>query len=38
MLWQDEAIGDIHWQSPIIVNRQIFLSENNGHLYSWEMQ
>ena len=20
ILWQDDSIGDIHWQSPIIVN------------------
>lgn len=35
VLWQDETIGNIHWQSPIIVNGQVFISDHNGHLYSW---
>ena len=38
VLWQDNAIGDIHWQSPIIVNRQIFLSDHNGHMDSWQLE
>ncbi len=38
VLWQDTAIGDVHWQSPIVVNRQVFLPDHNGHLYAWEMQ
>jgi outer membrane protein assembly factor BamB len=35
VLWQDETIGNIHWQSPIIVTRQVFIADHNAHLYSW---
>ena len=35
VLWEDLSIGNIHWQSPIIVNRQVFIADHNGHLYSW---
>ena len=38
VLWRDNSIGEIHWQSPIVVNKQVFLSDANGHLYKWEMR
>lgn len=37
ILWQDDSIGDIHWQSPIIVNDTVFLADNGGYLTAYSL-
>jgi len=34
VLWQGTA-GSIHWQSPIVVNGQIFFSDNSRKAYAF---
>lgn len=36
-LWQDDSIGDIHWQSPIIVNDTVYLPDNSGYLTAYSL-
>lgn len=35
-IWSDTSIGQIHWQSPIIVNGRIYLCDNEGHLFAYD--
>jgi outer membrane protein assembly factor BamB len=37
VLWQDKTIGDIHWQSPIIVNDMVYLSDNAGYVTAYSL-
>jgi outer membrane protein assembly factor BamB len=37
VLWKDRSIGDIHWQSPIIVNDTVYLSDNGGYLTAYSL-
>ncbi|HYS53534.1 MAG TPA: PQQ-binding-like beta-propeller repeat protein [Thermoanaerobaculia bacterium] len=37
VLWKDNTIGDIHWQSPIIVNNMVYLSENAGYVTAYSL-
>jgi len=32
ILWRDSTIGDIHWQSPIIVNDMVYLADAAGYV------
>ena len=34
-LWQDTAIGDIHWESPIIANGVLYLTDQSGALSAY---
>jgi hypothetical protein len=34
ILWQG-ASGSLHWQSPIVVNGQVFFSDNSRHAYAY---
>jgi outer membrane protein assembly factor BamB len=36
-LWSDDAIGTIHWQSPIIVNNAIFIADNEGYITAYTL-
>jgi outer membrane protein assembly factor BamB len=36
--WGDTSIGDVHWQSPIIVNGQLFLCDQAAKLYAYTLQ
>ncbi len=31
------SIGDIHWQSPIAVNRAVYCSDQDGHLTAYAL-
>jgi len=37
VLWEDNTIGDIHWQSPIIVNDTVYLTENAGYVTAYSL-
>ncbi len=32
VLWTDNQIGGIHWESPIVANGKLFITDENGHL------
>lgn len=38
VLWQDTSIGNIHWQSPIMVNRGLYLADHQNSLYCYRLQ
>jgi outer membrane protein assembly factor BamB len=38
VLWADSSIGDIHWQSPIVVNGMLFIADNDKHVVAYEVQ
>jgi outer membrane protein assembly factor BamB len=31
-LWSDTQIGSIHWESPIVANGELFITDQSGHL------
>jgi outer membrane protein assembly factor BamB len=35
VLWRDTTIGDIHWQSPIIVNGTLYVADLGGYLNAY---
>jgi len=35
-IWSDTSIGNIHWQSPIVVNGRIYVCDHNGHLWAYD--
>ena len=35
VLWRDMTIGDIHWQSPIIVNGTLYVADLGGYLNAY---
>jgi len=35
-LWSDNSLGLIHWQSPIIVNGRIYVSDQESHLFAYD--
>ena len=37
MRWGDTSIGDIHWQSPIVVNGRLFLCDQTAMLYAYTL-
>jgi hypothetical protein len=36
-LWADTRIGDIHWQSPIVVNGAVYMSDLSGTVTAWAL-
>ncbi len=34
-LWNDTSIGGIHWESPIVVNGMLYLTDENHKLNAW---
>jgi outer membrane protein assembly factor BamB len=38
VLWKDTSIGNIHWQSPIAVNRGIYLCDHEAALHFFHLQ
>ncbi len=34
-LWRDGDLGGIHWESPVVANGIVYLSDNNGKLTAW---
>jgi hypothetical protein len=37
VLWRDTSIGDIHWQSPIIVNGTLYVADFGGYLNAFSV-
>jgi len=37
VLWGDSSPGNIHWQSPIVVDGHIYLVDGNGVLYAYAL-
>jgi outer membrane protein assembly factor BamB len=37
VLWQDKSIGDIHWQSPIIMRDTLYLEDNGGYVTAYAL-
>ncbi|MEO7063896.1 MAG: PQQ-binding-like beta-propeller repeat protein, partial [Dokdonella sp.] len=38
VLWSSPTIGGIHWQSPILVNGAIYITDNNAKLWKFGLQ
>ncbi len=36
-LWSDTRIGDVHWQSPIVVNGAVYMSDLSGTVTAWAL-
>jgi hypothetical protein len=34
-LWEDRTIGGVHWQSPIIANNRLYITDNDGGLFAF---
>ncbi len=34
-LWQNTAVREIHWESPIVANGYLFLPDNRGNLFAY---
>jgi outer membrane protein assembly factor BamB len=37
MLWHDDTIGDIHWQSPIVIDDTVYIEDNSGYISAYSM-
>ncbi|MHB8749799.1 MAG: outer membrane protein assembly factor BamB family protein, partial [Aggregatilineales bacterium] len=37
MLWQDTTIGELHWQSPVVVNGVLYIGDNGGALHAYAL-
>jgi outer membrane protein assembly factor BamB len=37
VLWSDNIIGSIHWESPIVVNGVIYLTDQSGNLTAYSL-
>lgn len=37
VLWRDNSVGDIHWQSPIVVHDTIYLEDNGGFVIAYSL-
>src|SRR5437867_4428636 len=37
VLWRDTTVGDIHWQSPIVVHDTIYLEDNGGYVTAYSL-
>jgi outer membrane protein assembly factor BamB len=35
LLWHDTGIGDIHWESPIVANGTLYITDESGHLTAY---
>jgi outer membrane protein assembly factor BamB len=35
-LWRGTHLGNIHWESPIVVNGRLYVSDENRHLLAYE--
>jgi hypothetical protein len=36
-LWSDSTIGDLHWQSPIVANGAVYLTDLSGNVSAWAL-
>jgi outer membrane protein assembly factor BamB len=37
MLWSDNHIGQIHWESPIVANGVLYITDQNGNLTAYSL-
>jgi hypothetical protein len=37
LLWSDNHIGSIHWESPVVVNGVLYISDQNGNLTAFTL-
>jgi outer membrane protein assembly factor BamB len=37
LLWSDNSIGKIHWESPIVVNGMLYITDQNGNLTAYSL-
>jgi len=37
LLWSSSSIGNIHWQSPVVVNGVLYLEDQSGHLTGFSL-
>jgi len=37
VLWQDSTIGGIHWESPVVVNGVVYITDENAHLTAYAL-
>jgi outer membrane protein assembly factor BamB len=37
VLWSDNRIGPIHWESPIVVNGKLFISDQSGNITAFSL-
>jgi PQQ-like domain len=35
LLWSDASIGGIHWESPIVVNGRLYVTDENARLWAY---
>ncbi len=35
-LWRDTTLGNIHWESPIVVNGRVYVTDESAHLLAYE--
>ena len=36
-IWSDSQIGDIHWQSPIVVNGRLYIIDSTSRLWVYKL-
>jgi hypothetical protein len=37
LLWSDNHIGSIHWESPVVANGVLYLTDQTGHLTAYSL-
>ena len=37
ILWSSSAIGSIHWESPVVVNGVLYITDESGHLTAFSL-
>lgn len=38
LLWRDGTVGGIHWQSPIVVNGMLYITDQNAQLSAYRLR
>ncbi|MDE1884310.1 MAG: PQQ-binding-like beta-propeller repeat protein [Xanthomonadaceae bacterium] len=37
LLWSDSSPGGVHWESPIVVNGRVYITDQNGRLWAYAL-
>ena len=37
LLWSDNQVGSIHWESPILVNGTLYITDQGGNLSAYSL-
>ncbi len=37
ILWQDNQIGSLHWQSPLVINGHLYVIDNDGNFMAYSL-